>query len=232
MHILAHRGNVRGPDHDRENTLSFYREALEAGFGLEIDVRQASVQGETLYYISHDPADVTQENRLNPQFRDLFATHADKIIAVNVKELGYEDELARLLQNGVFGSQSFLFDFELLEPQTKGAAQQKIRALSEPLRSAPLAARLSDRNGETLQACLSLPAEVVWADEFDSLWLKQADIQAVQAAGRKVYAISPEIHGFSRAETQARWSDFAAWGIDGVCTDWAEEARFFFATKS
>jgi hypothetical protein len=64
-----------------------------------------------------------------------------------------------------------------------------------------LAARLSDRN-EPLEQCLSIPASIVWADEFDSLWLTKRDRTAARDAGRLFYAISPELHGFSEAMMQ------------------------------
>jgi hypothetical protein len=40
--------------------------------------------------------------------------------------------------------------------------------------------------------------------------------------------ISPEIHGFDIATMRRRWQDFKDWGVDGVCTDFALEAKEFF----
>jgi hypothetical protein len=90
-----------------------------------------------------------------------------------------------------------------------------------------VAARLSDRN-ESLKQCLAIPAEVVWADEFDGLWLTDKEARAVKEAGRLLHVISPELHEFDRATMKRRWADFKAWGVDGVCTDYALEARDFF----
>ncbi len=130
------------------------------------------------------------------------------------------------MNSGRLGSHSFYFDFELLEPKSPGATQRKIKSLpnSEKLR---LASRLSDRN-EPLTQCLSIPAEIVWGDEFDSLWLTEKEARAVQEAGRALYMISPEIHGFDMAATRRRWADFKQWGIAGLCTDYPLEAREFF----
>jgi len=66
-----------------------------------------------------------------------------------VKELGYEADLIRLADSGVFGRASFYFDFELLEPGQPGAAQRKLRGQpgGDKVR---LAARVSDR-GESLE---------------------------------------------------------------------------------
>jgi hypothetical protein len=159
-------------------------------------------------------------------YASLFAQFPSAPLAVNVKELGYESELIRLAREGVFGNSAFYFDFELLEPQTPGAAQRTLRALPGG-GDVRMASRLSDRD-EPLARCMAIPADVVWADEFDRLWLTKNDIGAIHSAGRKVYAISPELHGFSEAERRRRWADFKSWGVDGLCTDFSVEARDFF----
>jgi hypothetical protein len=143
-----------------------------------------------------------------------------------VKELGYEAALIELMRSGRLGRRSFFFDFELLEPKTPGAAQRKIKSLPDG-GGVRVASRLSDR-GETLAQCLAIPAEVVWADEFDRLWLTENEARRVREAGRLLYLISPELHGFDQAAMKRRWADFKAWGVDGVCTDYPLEAREFF----
>ena len=39
MKLIAHRGNLSGPDRERENTTDTIRKALEEGFDVELDVR-------------------------------------------------------------------------------------------------------------------------------------------------------------------------------------------------
>jgi glycerophosphoryl diester phosphodiesterase len=222
IEILAHRANLNGPERDLENSLQACRRALQKGFGLEIDLRRDSANR---FYISHDPAPLTSENALD-SFLPLFREHPHLPIAVNVKELGYEAALIDLQKRGAFGGNDFYFDFELLEPKTPGRTQRLIASLpgGDTIR---LASRLSDR-GESLAQCLSIPAAIVWADEFDSLWLNESDIHSLHNAGRHVYAISPELHGFPHDKQLARWAEFRAWKIDGLCTDYALEARDFF----
>jgi hypothetical protein len=53
-------------------------------------------------------------------------------------------------------------------------------------------------------------------------------VEAVHAAGRAFYAISPELHAFTTEERLERWQQFKDWGIDGLCTDYALSARQFF----
>ena len=220
--ILVHRANLKGPRSVIENSLAACADALAAGFGLETDLRR---DASGAFYISHDPQPRTPVNSLEA-YTKLFRQYPAAELAINVKELGYEPALIELMRSGDLGARSFYFDFELLEPKSPGAAQRKIKSLPGGA-AVRLASRLSDR-GEPLAQCLAIPAEVVWGDEFDTLWLTEADARAVRAAGRLLYMISPEIHGFDLATMRRRWADFKAWGIDGLCTDFPIEAREFF----
>jgi glycerophosphoryl diester phosphodiesterase len=220
--LLAHRANLTGPQPALENSFAATERALELGFGLETDLRR---DPQNRFYIAHDPQPWTAGNDL-VKFVALFRKFSNRIIAMNVKELGYEKDLIALQASGNLGESPFYFDFELLEPKTPGRVQRLIQQLPGGERTA-LAARLSDR-GESLAQCLAIPARIVWADEFDSLWLTRREVEAVHAAGRKFYAISPELHGFDEAARLKRWQQFKNWQIDGLCTDYALSARDFF----
>jgi hypothetical protein len=220
--IMAHRANLAGRHSVVENSLAACQKALELGFGLETDLRR-DVAGK--FYISHDAHPRTPENSLD-SYSELFARHPSAELAINVKELGYEGALTDLMNSGLLGKRSFFFDFELLQPASPGAAQNKIRSLPDGGR-VRMASRLSDRK-EPISQCLSIPADIVWADEFDALWLTAEEVRQVKAAGRLFYVISPEIHGFDQAARQRRWQDFKTWHIDGICTDYALEAADFF----
>jgi glycerophosphoryl diester phosphodiesterase len=220
--ILAHRANVDGPKPALENSFAAMRDALELGFGIETDLRRDS---QRRFYIAHDPQPRTDENDFG-KFAALFRKFPERTIAMNVKELGYEADIIALQKSGDLGGNSFYFDFELLERQSPGHAQRLIQKLTGG-ENISMAARLSD-HGESLERCLSIPANVVWADEFDLLWLTRKEVEAVQAAGRKFYAISPELHGFDETVRLKRWHHFKDWKIDGLCTDYALSARQFF----
>jgi glycerophosphoryl diester phosphodiesterase len=222
MVVLSHRANLEGPRPGLDNGLKDCQRVLELGFGLETDLRR-DVDGH--FYISHDPARRTKQNDFT-SYEAVFREFPDRVIAMNVKELGYESELIRLYAEGCLGLKAFYFDFELLQPQMPGAAQQKLKTLPGGL-EVKVAARLSDR-GESLEQCLSISAEVVWADEFDSLWITWELVQTIRETGRKIYMISPELHGFPIGDVLRRWKDFKSWGVDGVCTDYALAARDFF----
>ncbi|HWF20429.1 MAG TPA: hypothetical protein VG754_14250, partial [Verrucomicrobiae bacterium] len=196
--ILAHRANLNGPNPPEENSLAACARALAEGFGLETDLRRDATGA---FYISHDAQPRTPENALE-DFTELFRKHPEAELAINVKELGYETELIFLMNSGRLGKRSFYFDFELLEPKVPGVAQRKLKSLSNSA-GVRLASRLSDRN-EPLAQCLSIPAEIVWGDEFDRLWLTEAEVRAIKQAGRLLYMISPEIHRFDMETTRRR----------------------------
>jgi glycerophosphoryl diester phosphodiesterase len=221
--ILAHRANLTGPRSVAENSLEACARALEAGFGLETDLRR---DASGLFYISHDAAPRSAENEL-AGYSEVFRRHPEAVLAINVKELGYESELVDLMKSGDLGANSFYFDFELLEPRLPGSAQRKIKSLPGG-NAVPVASRLSDRH-EPIGQCLAIRGEVVWADEFDSMWLTEVEARKVKESGRLLYVISPELHGFDEATMRRRWQDFKKWGVDGVCTDYPLAARDFFS---
>ena len=215
MRILAHRGNRNGIIKAEENKLPALKACLARGWGVETDIRRSP---QAKFYISHDPADVTVENAAEKFFK-LFRMYPQSPIALNFKELGYEAELIRYLQDQSAPDQLFLFDMELIE-ETSGQTAKKFRQLDPNIR---LAARVSDRD-ETIERALNIEcASVIWLDEFDGLWVTQACVQRLKQQARTIYAISPEIHGFSRADMLKRWEQFHQWGVDGICTDYAEE---------
>ncbi len=212
MIVLAHRGNVEGPDRPRENSLGQVGEALACGFGLETDVRYAEGQG---FYLSHDPMPPSVDSLLAAHAA-LWRRHPAATIALNIKELGQERALLDALNALGVASQVFLFDMELVEPRA-GETARLLRRFNAAVR---LAARVSDR-GEPVERALGIEAAtVIWLDEFDGPWATAGTLRSLKAAGKTVYAVSPELHGRPLEEAERRWREFARWGVDGICTDW------------
>lgn len=58
MKLISHRGNIIGPNPNRENTPSYIDTAISAGYDVEIDIRYINEK----YYLGHDTPDyeVTQ----------------------------------------------------------------------------------------------------------------------------------------------------------------------------
>jgi glycerophosphoryl diester phosphodiesterase len=211
MIIFAHRANRNGVIELEENTLSAVEECLSKGWGIETDIRRTP-GGE--FYISHDAVPRNSSNAAEA-YCAVFRRFPSSVIAMNIKELGYEPELVQFFKVQGVTDSVFLFDMELLEEQP-GSAVKRFRECSPTIR---LAARVSDR-GESIKRALMIGgASVIWLDEFDSLWVCESDIRALKEAGRTIYAISPEIHGFTLDAAKMRWEALSDWGVDGICTD-------------
>jgi glycerophosphoryl diester phosphodiesterase len=213
MLIIAHRANITGPEPRLENSLARTREVVARGWSLETDIRRDS---HGRFYISHDVASWSPENdaaAFCAAWRE-----ARGLVALNIKELGYEAELIAYLRSQQVLEHVFLFDMELLEPAV-GVTAETFRTLDAKVR---LGARTSDRNETVMQALGIACADIVWLDEFDQLWATAEHVRAIQAAGRSVYAVSPELHHKSIETMRSRWVDFVEWGVDGICTDHPE----------
>jgi hypothetical protein len=213
--ILAHRGNIDGPCHRTENSLASITTALQRGWGLEIDVRRAP---NGTFYVSHDAAPSADGHEAAPVFAAI-ARHPRATVALNIKELGDEADLATMLDSFGIASQCVVFDMELLEVRP-GRAARAFRRHHPHLR---IAARVSDR-AESIDRALRIDvASVIWLDEFDGPWCTAATIARLKAAGRRIFAVSPDLHGGSLDAARARWEDFVAWDLDAICTDYAAE---------
>lgn len=224
MLVLAHRANYEGVNKLEENSLDACRLCLEHGWGIETDIRRTSNGS---FYISHDAAEWDDGNHAD-RFCELWRQYPHSTIALNVKELGYEADLLEYLIRQNVVSQLFLFDMELLEPHP-GQTARLFRQLDPKIR---LAARVSDRNEPIEQALSVGPTDIIWVDEFDYLWVREADIHRLKSASKTIYAISPEIHGFTLNQMYQRWRQFYAWGVDGICTDYAAELAQLMADGS
>jgi glycerophosphoryl diester phosphodiesterase len=208
--VLAHRGNLDGPDRKGENAFETVAAALERGFGVETDLRFLK---DGTPYISHDPVD--SPSQLASDHAALWARYPRQLIALNVKEIGFEAETISLLRQFRRLENTVLFDMELIEPRA-GQAAIVFQALES---RCELAARVSDR-GETIDRALSLPGDYVWLDEMDGEWVQRADVARLKNAGRKILAVSRDLHGAAPDACEKRWAQLAEWGVDGICTDW------------
>jgi hypothetical protein len=212
MKILSHRGNLQGKAPAAENTVAQMQLALDLGFGLETDIRWDHARG---FYISHDAAPFTAAGDAL-RHAELWRRHPRQLVALNIKELGYEARLIEFLDRTETAARVFLFDMELLE-SSPGATAALYARLGPHVRRA---ARVSDRNEPVAAAVANRGADIGWLDEFDGSWATADDVARLHDAGKAVYAVSPELHGRPLAAAKARWDDFIGWGLAGVCTDY------------
>lgn len=208
--VLAHRGNLKGPDAERENALGTVEAALSCGFGVETDLRFLE---DGTPYIGHDAVDAPNERAAD--HAALWAKHPRQLIALNVKEPGFESQTISFLRRFHRLRNTVLFDMELVEPEA-GRMAMEFQKLEN---GCELAARVSDR-GETIERALSLPGRYIWLDEMDGTWAGRAEVVRLKEAGRTVLAVSRDLHGVAVGECEDRWSQLADWGVDGICTDW------------
>ncbi|HEY6896854.1 MAG TPA: hypothetical protein VI279_06300 [Rhodocyclaceae bacterium] len=212
MIVLAHRGNLQGPDPVRENSPASIAAAISQGFGIETDLRYAPGFG---FYISHDQVQPSLQNALHAHAA-LWLRNPDATIALNIKETGNEAPLIGELNALGVAEQVFLFDMELIEP-VAGEMATRFRALD---RDIAIAARVSDRHEPAMQALAITAAETIWLDEFDGPWATGNTVAELIRAGKRVYGVSPDLHGAQLEQAARRWQDFADWGVTGICTDW------------
>lgn len=212
--VIAHRGNLNGPS-TGENSLTLVRQAVAQNWGLELDLRRDD-RGH--YYFSHELGVRTDANCAH-SILNVIRDAVEPFLALNVKELGYESAIVDLLADYALTEASFVFDMELIETDPGHTA----RRLRHERPDAHIAVRVSDHDEPMERALEENAADVVWLDEFEVLWATKSDVQRLRDSGRRVYAVSPELHGFSEGVRRQRWLEFAQWGVDGICTDYPEE---------
>ena len=210
--ILAHRGWWNEPG--EKNSLAALGRAVEAGFGLETDVRDY----DGWLVISHDVPDAGCPP-LDDVLDLLEAADAALPVALNIKADGLHDMLDAALESRCLTG---LFVFDMSVPDAliylarrdcaERAAYQVFTRFSEYERPPSFEAQ----------------ADGVWIDEFDGAWLTSAEIEAF-AADKAVCVVSPELHG---RDHLAAWRTYkeAPHFLEGglLCTDYPEDAREFF----
>lgn len=205
MQLLCHRGFWTRPE--EKNTLPAFARALEAGHGIETDVRDRA--GELV--VSHDPA--TAEA---PRLGELLALHARlnprAPLALNIKADGLSPLLAAALRAHPGAAACFCFDMSA--PETLRYRRDGLRFFTRQSEFEPDPVLLADAAG-------------VWLDCFERDWIEDSHLATHLAAGRTVALVSPELH--SRDPMQV-WGRLKAspWRDDLrllLCTDRPDTAR-------
>ncbi|MDB9467313.1 hypothetical protein [Dolichospermum circinale] len=218
VEILAHRCNINGQDFSRENRAKACKECLNLGFGLELDVR--NYKGNL--YAKHDPV-ISDKEQAWAKIIEIIDDYPQLPIAINIKDTGHENYLVETISK-LNKFKVFLFDLELV------VGIEKYELLSSIYKSLDstieIAIRVSDR-GETLERAIASKSTVVWLDEFDSFWVSQEVVQKLSIAGKRVYAVAPDLHKHSAKISITRCQEFVAWNVAGICTDYPIMLRDF-----
>lgn len=248
MKIFAHRGMA---SEFPENSHSAIKAAFDQGFEVEVDVRFtkdgeiALVHDRDLLRLCGNAVAVSDldidEIRSNEfltlpaeamaGFKDMVELHKrygnQRSIAIHFKQEDQTPENCRKLAESVcehgLRNRSFIFNLGM-------EACMTIRELDKDIK---LGVIVSDREFEEF---VYLPDiikkapdifDIVWAAEFENIY-SSGFFNNVKAAGKQVYAVSPELHrnlGHPKAFTgyQEIWPMLYDWGLDGICTDFPIE---------
>ncbi|OGR74472.1 MAG: hypothetical protein A2089_07040 [Elusimicrobia bacterium GWD2_63_28] len=200
MRILTHK----------TNTPESFRRSLRAGYGAELDVRDAA----GALVVSHDlPA--ARCAGLERFLAEYAAAGGDLPLALNIKACGLQAKLAALLAK--FKVRNY-FVFDMAVPDGLGYLKRSLRVFTRQSEYEPAPAYYDQAAG-------------VWLDEFHGPWIGLAAVRGHLAAGKQVCVVSPELHKRDYAE---EWGKLRAiekkTGRDSLmlCTDHPRRARLYF----
>ena len=212
LKILAHRGWWQEPG--EKNSLAALGRALDAGFGIETDVRD--FRGRLV--ISHDVADAGCPP-LDDALDLIEAADPALPVALNIKADGLQDllddALGRRSLTGVFVFDMSVPDGLVYLAHRDGAERPLYKVFS----------RFSEYER---QPSFADDADGIWIDEFDGPWLTAAEIETF-AADKTVCVVSPELHGRGHVAAWKMYGQAPQFMERGLlCTDHPEDARGFF----
>lgn len=211
MDIVAHRGYWTTAS--EKNSLGAFERALQGGFGIETDLRDA-LGG---VVISHDipgGGEMTLD-----AFLALCAQYpAARPLALNIKADGLQALVAAALTKHHI-SGAFVFDMAVPD------------ALGYLARSLPAYTRCSEV--ETVPSFME-QASGVWLDAFYGEWYQPQQIEAWLAQGKQVCIVSPELH---RRPHLALWQRLRDAGLQrhaglSLCTDFPLDAKEYFSAEN
>ena len=210
MKILAHRGCWN--ETVTNNSPQALRDALEAGFGFESDLRD--YMGELV--ISHNIADSASQ-KADEVFRWLRAFGDKYCFAVNIKADGLNEQLALFLKK--YHLQNY-FTFDMSVPQMVEYQEMGLTYFTRQSEVEPTPIMYKDAAG-------------VWIDGFwDNEWITEDLLNAHIKNGKAVCLVSPELH---QREHLGFWARISQFNLDFsrviLCTDYPQQAKEFFAKK-
>lgn len=199
--IFAHRG-LWAESGLLPNSFASFQAALEEGFSLEVDIRDAA--GEVV--IAHDPGEVDVLNF--ESFASLISNYRNSKVAFNVKS----DGLVPLVTRTSISNTHFFFDMSF---------PQQVQYLRANL---PTASRSSE--AETPNPDFG---KFHWADRISSDWSNSELDSTVKLSEQFELSVfvSPELH---KRDPGSFWDAFSNRALVsnklGLCTDFPREVSF------
>ncbi len=206
---LSHRGYWL--DSSEKNTEIAFRRALEAGFGIETDIRDRNGRA----VIAHD---VTDPGTIGlDAFLAIYNEYpARPMLALNIKADGLQALVRAEIERHRI-DRYFVFDMSI--PDMLGYKASGLRYYT----------RLSEYEKDPIELGA---ADGLWLDQFERDWVDMAVVRRFRNMGKNICIVSPELH---RREPQRAWLDYRAMarsegsGTLYLCTDHPSHAREFFS---
>jgi hypothetical protein len=92
MILISHRGNVNGPDKEKENTKSYIQSALDMGYHVEIDIWSH----DGILFLGHDTPDYEVELEWLLERREKLLVHAKNFEALSSLTFNHLDAQSQL----------------------------------------------------------------------------------------------------------------------------------------
>jgi hypothetical protein len=203
MELIAHRGLWNSEI--KSNSRAALANALDAGYGLETDIR--AHDGEL--YLSHDPIHETKTLVRLTELLDLGVQYRDQRLFLNVKEDGL---LPLLLKHRTLIEKLKVVFFDMSVPQ--------LVLYARVFAPEKLATRLSDVEPHP---CLVQHCDWIWVDAFERDWPVEEIRRIKRHFKRNLALVSPELH---RRDPAALWKALTSApdlttpsGEMAICTD-------------
>lgn len=206
MIIITHRGYWKKPE--EKNSMQSFQNSVSKGFGCETDIRDF----ESELVISHD---IAAKNNL--KFNSILESYknANLLLALNIKADGLQNLLRNSLQQ--FNILNY-FVFDMSIPDAKEYLDKGFNVFCRQSEYEPYVPFYDEIKG-------------IWLDAFEKIWYDSELVNEHLSQGKQVCIVSAELH---KRDHLSHWRFLKSWSfIDNnnliLCTDYPEEARFFFA---
>ena len=210
IEVISHRGLWKKLE--EQNTIEAFYDSLEAGFGIETDIRDNC--GDLV--ISHDIPTQTNNILTVDDFFNLYQKYGkNQTLALNIKSDGLSKLLKQKLDTFEINNY-FVFDMSI--PDTLSYQKESLNFFSR-------------QSEYEMTPALYDKCSGVWIDSFHSAWVKEGVIIKHSENRKNICIVSPELHKRSHLADWKKYKDISNNNSELtfiICTDFPVEARSFF----